>query len=174
MKRTKSGQQKKPGEKPLRNALKMATVVASLGASLGVNVDSLLAADLSATDPCGDLTQISISEGEIMTQGKILLDQQNSLLYQLRQYVANGTVVPLSKVTAIRDNSNNLASQFKLNNDKDYPLRVRFNTDQANISARITAVQNRQSTLTTQLRTFQENQAALINLLNSLKIDQAK
>lgn len=174
MKKTRTVQKNKPEDKPIRNALKVATVIASLGASLGVNVDSLLAADLSATDPCGDLTQISMSQGELMSQCKLLLDQQNVLLNQLKQYVANGTVVPLSKVTAIRNNSNNLASQVKMTNEKNNALMLRFNTDKTTITTMVGSVQNRQTILVNQLKMSQQNQAALVNLFNSLKVDQAK
>lgn len=175
MQKTKGDQQKnKTGKKPIRNALKMATVVASLGASLGVNVDTLLAADLSATDPCGDLTQISMSQGELVTQVKKLIDQQNTLISQLRQYTQYGTIVPLSNVTVMKNTSYDLVNQFKLSNLTDTNLMGRFTTDQNNITSRIVNVQSRQNELMNLFKMFQENQTTMLNLLNNLKVDQTK
>lgn len=174
MNKTNGAQLETTGRKPIQKAIKAATVIASLGASLGVNISALLASDLSATDPCGDLTQIQLSQGELMSQVKRLTEEQNRLLLQLKAYAASGRIVPLSQVTAIRSTSNNLASQIKSSNEQDAKLKQRLVTDKTAINSKVAGIESRESILVNQLKMFQANQATLYNLLDNLKVDQTK
>ena len=154
---------KSEDKKPLKRAMTVASVVASLGVSLGVNVGDLLALDLSATDPCGDLTQISMGQYDLTSQAKMLLEQQRNLITQVQGLVGNP--VPLSKFTVLQSNTYNLLDQIKRSSGTAYNLQSRISTDNASIAANINNLQLRENNLAYQLRTLEENQKKLINLL---------
>lgn len=163
---------KSEGKKPLKRAMTMASVVASLGVSLGVNVGDLLALDLSATDPCGDLTQISMGQNDLTSQAKRLSDQQRNLITQVQPLL--GTTIPLSQFTVLQSNMYNLLDQIKRSHLTEGNLRYRISTDNAGITTRINYLQSRENDLANLIRTLEASQLKLINLLGNIRVDQNK
>ena len=165
---------KSEGKQPLKRAMTMATVVASLGVSLGVNVGDLLALDLSATDPYGDLSQISTGQGDLMVQVKLMTEQQSSLFTQVNGLLATRSMYPLSKFTVLKSTVFNLANQIKLSQATERNLTSRISTDNASITTKINSLHSREIFLMNQIRTLEANQIKLMNLLQYIAVDQYK
>jgi len=159
-------------KKPLKRAMTVASVVASLGVSIGVNVGDLLALDLSATDPCGDLTQISMGQRDLQYQAKKLLEQQNILVTQVNGVLGN--TMPLSQFTVLKGNVYNLMDQIKRSHETGYNLQRRISTDNASIAANINNLQLDENRLERDIRSMEANQLKLMNLLQYIKVDQYK
>lgn len=177
-KRKKDGSEAKgPNGASMGKAMKMATVVATLGASLGVNVGELLATD-PYVDPCLNVKETGVLQGNLVSQVKLLKEQQTQLFNEINTIKSQSYPYPLSKFTVLKARVYTLSDQIKQAIDKDGKVKSQILIDETVLQGlmnRAKSIETRESTeVSPQVKALDEAEARQRLLLDQIKVDQTK